>query len=86
MQSFVILYRSFLVYRVDAGAEIGAWDRVLVVLGVEVVSTGAFSGWFNLAEACWTFLQEQVFDAIVAELEQVVWTLNRGLMICKIFE
>ena len=59
-------------YRVGAGAETGAWDGALAVLGVKVVSTGASSGWFDLAEACWAFLREREFDTIVAELEQVV--------------
>ena len=52
MQSFVILCRSFWVYRAGAGAEAGAWDGALAVLGVGVVSTGASSGWFDPAEAC----------------------------------
>ena len=85
MQSFIILYRFFWVYKVDAGAKTGAWDRALVVLGIRVVSTNAFSGWFDLAEACWAILQEQEFDTIVVELEQVVWMLDRSLMIWKMF-
>ena len=86
MQSFVILYKSSWVYRAGAGAETGTWDKVFAMLGVGVVSTNAFLGWFNPAEACWAFLQEQEFDNIVAEIEQVVWTLDRGSMICKTFD
>ena len=52
MQSFVILYRSSLIYKVGAGAETGARDGALAVLGVGVVSISASSGWFDLAEAC----------------------------------
>ena len=73
-------------YMVGAGAEVDAWDGVLAVLGVGVVSTDTSSGWFDPAEACWAFLREQEFDALVAELEQVVWTLDRGSMICKTFD
>ena len=80
-------FRNFLqvfwVYRAGAGAEAGAWDGALVVLGVRVVSTGTSLGWFDPAEVYWAFLQEREFDAIVAELEQVVWTLDRGSIICK---
>ena len=69
MQSFVIFYKSSLVYRTSAGAEAGTWNRALAVLDVRVISTGAFSGWFDLAETCWAFLQEREFDIIVAELK-----------------
>ena len=86
MQSFVILCTSFLVYRTDAGAEVGAWDKALAVLGVGIVFISAFLGWFDPAEACWAFLQEWKLDAIVAELKQVVQTLDRGSMICKTFD
>ena len=71
-------------YRVGAGAETGTWDGALVVLGVGVVFTGVFSGWFDPAEACWMFLQEQEFDTIVAELKRVVQTFDRGSMISSI--
>ena len=69
MQSFVILYRSFWVYKAGAGAKTSAWNGALAVLDVGVVSTSAFSVWFDSAEACWAFLREQELDAIVAELE-----------------
>ena len=69
-----------------AGAEAGAWDRALAMLGVGVVSTGTFLGWFNLAEACWAFPQERKVDAIVAKFKQVVRTLDRGLIIYKTFD
>ena len=72
MQSFVILYKSSSIYRVDAGTEAGAWDGALAMLGIGVISTSVSSGWFDPAEACWAFLREQEFDAIVVELEQVV--------------
>ena len=42
------------------------------MLSVAVVSTGASSGWFDPAEACWAFLRERKFDAIMVELEQVI--------------
>ena len=56
------------------------------MLDVGVVFISASSGWFDPAEAYSAFLQEREFDAIVAELEQVVRTLDRDLMICKIFD
>ena len=56
-------------YKVGVGAKASASDRALVVLDVGVVSINASSGWFNLADACSAFLQEQKFDAIMAELE-----------------
>ena len=86
MQSFVILCRSSRVYKAGAGAEAGAWDRALVVLSVGIVSTGASLSWFDLAEVCWAFLQDREFDAIMAELEQVVQTLDKILIICKTFD
>ena len=86
MQSFVILCKSFWVYRVDAGAETGAWDRAFAVLDIGVISTSTSLGWFYPAEACWAFLQEREFDAIMAELEQVIQTLDRDLIICKTFD
>ena len=52
MQSFVILCKSFWVYRVDAGAETGAWDRAFAVLDIGVISTSTSLGWFYPAEAC----------------------------------
>ena len=73
-------------YRAGAGADIGAWDGVLAVLGVEVISINAFLGWFDLAKACWAFLWEWEFDAIVVELKQVVQMFDRNLMICKMFD
>ena len=42
MQSFVILYRSFWVYKAGADAETGTWNRALAVQGVGVVSTVLF--------------------------------------------
>ena len=86
MQSFVILCRSSWVYRAGASAETGTWDGVLAVLNIEIVSTAVFSSWFDPAEASWAFLQEQKFNAIVAELEQVVQTFDKGLIICKMFD
>ena len=86
MQSFVILCKSFWAYKADTSTETSAWDRTLTVLSVGVISTSASLGWFDLAEACWAFLQQQKFDAIVAELEQVVRMLDRRLMICKMFD
>ena len=73
-------------YRAGAGTEAGAWNGALALLDIEVVSTSAFLGWFDSVNACWAFLQEREFDAIVAELEQVLWTLDRGSMICKTFD
>ena len=81
MQSFIILCRSFWVYKTGIGAEAGAWDGAVAVLGIGVIFTNAFLSWFDSAKPCWAFLQEKEFDAIVAELEQVVWTLNRSLII-----
>ena len=86
MQSFVIPCSSFWIYKAGTGVEAGAWDRALAVLGVGVISTNASLGWFDLAIACWAFLQKREFDTILAELKQVVWMLDRGLMICKIFD
>ena len=59
-------------YKAGAGAEAGTWDGVLVLLSIGVVSTNASLGWFDPVEAFWVFLREREFDAIVAELEQVV--------------
>ena len=68
------------------GSEAGAWDGALAVLGVEFISIVAFLGWFDPADTCWAFLQDWKFDAIVAELEHMVWTLDRSLIICKTFD
>ena len=69
MQSFVIFYKSSLVYRAGTGTVADAWDGALAALSVGVVSTSASSVWFDLTKACWAFLQVQEFDAIVAGLE-----------------
>ena len=73
-------------YKVDAGAEAGIWDGALAVLGIGVVSTNTSSDWFNPAKVYWAFVREREFDAIVAELEQVVQMLDKSLIICKTFD
>ena len=55
------------------------------MLGIGVVFISISLGWFNLAEVCKAFLQKREFDTIVAELEQVVQTFDKGLIICKMF-
>lgn len=50
----------------NANAKTSAWNRVFAVLDVEFAFNDAFLDWFNLARACWIFLQEQKFDVIVA--------------------
>ena len=72
-------------YKADTSAEVNAWDGAFAVLGIRIISTDVFLGWFNLAEACSAFLWEQEFDAIVEELEYVVRILDKGLIICKMF-
>ena len=73
-------------YRAGTSSETGAWDRVLAILSVKIVSTSTFLSWFDPAEACWAFLQEWEFDTIVAELKQVIQMFNKGSMICKTFD
>ena len=73
-------------YRAGVSAKTGAWDGAFAMLDVRVVSIDASLGWFNPAEAYWAFLQEREFDAIMAELKLVVQTLDRDLMICKMFD
>ena len=41
MQSFAILYRSYLVYIVDIGAKACFWERLSVILSIKVTSTSA---------------------------------------------
>ena len=72
-------------YKEGADTETGIWDEALVVLGIRVVFAIASLGWFDPAKDFWAFLQKQEFDLIMAKLEQVVQTLDRGLMICKTF-
>ena len=76
MQSLVILCRSSSVYMAGAGAEAGAWDGVLTLLGLGVASAGALSGWLDPAEACWAFLRERMFAAIVASPSR--WRAQAG--------
>ena len=69
MQGFIIFCKFFFMYRADTVTKAGTWDGALAVLGFVVVFTNISLGWFNLAEAYWSFPQEQKFDAIVGEIE-----------------
>ena len=69
-------------YEVDRDTKTCTWNRVFAVLGVRVVLTNTFLGWFESTKACSVFWQEQKFDTIVAKLDQVVQTFDRGLIIC----
>ena len=86
MQSFVILCNSSQVWRTSTDTEAGSLDRTSAMLNASVISTSAFLGWFNPAEAYQAFLQEQKFDSIVAELKIVVWIFDRGSMIYITFD
>ena len=50
------------------------WGRVFAILNIEVVFD-TLSGWFNLAKACWAFLQEQEFAILASS--------RKGLDYCK---
>ena len=52
MQSFVIFYKSFYIYKVGASIKTDAGDKTLKMLGIVVVSTSVSLDWFNPAKIC----------------------------------